>query len=62
MLKPYALYINDVYQYLRDFEEVPVNIPHKKVVWYPVVYKEGPVGRGLEGDQYVIYNEPPVQE
>lgn len=62
MLKPYALLIDGEFKHLRDFEEQPVDIPHKKITWHEVVYAEGPANQALEDNKWVIYNPAPESQ
>lgn len=63
-MNEYALFINGTFEYIKRFEEIPVNIPHKNVEWFPVVretvdnstqnYKTTTTESVLEQGNYVI--------
>jgi hypothetical protein len=63
----YALIVDGTFKETRNFPEKPANIPHKKVVWLPVVYENaeydprnqrlGPQQTRIDAVAYVKYKE-----
>lgn len=56
----FALLIDGVFQERRQYDERPVNIPHKSVTWHPVVYETGDDFDGLVDDAWVIRRPDPA--
>jgi len=66
-MNEYALFINGTFEHIKRLAEQPVNIPHKNVVWYPVVrteevnttlpqeYQKKTVTENVVGNEYVIH-------
>lgn len=55
----FALFIADEFKEIRTLPDRPVNIPHKSVVWLPVVREYGTPGSVVEGDSYFIRTADP---
>jgi hypothetical protein len=59
----YALLIDGTLRELRQYDERPLDIPHKKVSWHPVVRDEGPTAfTGLENGSWVVRAALPTLE
>ena len=59
-MNEFALYMNGEFKEIRRYDEIPADIPHKKVVWYEVVREYGEPFVGLEGGKYVIRKVDPA--
>lgn len=59
-MKEYALLINNVFQEIRSYNSKPVDIPHKKVSWHPVIRETGDYFEGLDGDNWIIRTPDPA--
>jgi hypothetical protein len=53
-MSEYALLINGVLKEFRYFAEQPQNIPHKDIVWLPVLREYGEPFEGIENNNWVI--------
>lgn len=58
-MQPFALLIDNQFQYIRDLSEKPVDIPHKLVTWHDVVREYGEPFEGLENGVWVIRTVDP---
>jgi hypothetical protein len=57
----FALLIDSTLRELRQYDERPADIPHKKVSWHPVVRDEGPTAfTGLENGGWVVRTALPT--
>jgi len=58
-MNEYALLIDGQFQEIRRYDVKPVDIPHKKVTWHPVVREYGVPGSSLEkGTWYIRATDP----
>lgn len=55
----YALIIDSVFKEIRNYDSRPVDIPHKKIKWYPVLREYGDLFSGVIDDAYVIRKPAP---
>jgi hypothetical protein len=59
----FALLIDGTLREIRNYDETPPDIPHKKVSWPPVARDEGPVAfTGLENGSWVVPDALPTLE
>jgi hypothetical protein len=57
----FALLIDGTLREVRQYDEKPPDIPHKKVSWHPVVRDEGPIAfTGLENGDWVVRTALPT--
>ena len=51
----FALLVDGALREIRQYDERPADIPHKKVSWHPVVRGDGPTAfTGIENDDWVV--------
>jgi hypothetical protein len=60
MITEFALLIDGEFKEIRRYDTKPEDIPHKKVVWHPVVREYGTPFEGLEGGDWVVRTVDPA--
>lgn len=59
-MQEYALLVANVFHDTRWYAEKPENIPHKGVIWYPVIREFGEPFTGVEGGAWVVRTVDPA--
>lgn len=59
-MEKFVLLIDGERKDIRRYDERPTDIPHKGVVWLPLVYETGNEFEGVDGDRYVIRTPDPA--